>query len=81
MKKKIVIPFTNETKTSSKKTFKLLNNNEIDSKIVKNNNLMKFVKKILFNENNKNADVNSNESTINYVKASKTKNYYKNIKE
>lgn len=81
MKKKLVIPFTNETKTSSKKTFKLLNNNEIDSKIVKNNNLMKFVKKILFNENNKNTNANVNASTINYVKASKTKNYYKNIKE
>ena len=78
MKNKLVLPFTNEQKGGSKKTFKLLNDSEINKKITKNPSLMNFVKKILFkNEQNK----NNSENNINYVKASTTKNYYKNIKE
>ena len=45
--------------------------------MTKNPNLMNFVKKLLFkNEQEK----NKSETKINYVKASTTKNYYKNIK-
>jgi hypothetical protein len=77
MKSKLVLPFTNEQKGGSKKTFKLLNDSEINKKITKNPSLMNFVKKILFkNEQNK----NNSENKINYVKASTTKNYYKKIK-
>ena len=76
MKNKLVLPFTNEQNGGSKKTFKLLNDNEINKKITKNPSLMNFVKKLLFkNEQNK----NNSEKKINYVKASTTKNYYKNI--
>ena len=77
MKNKLVLPFTNEQKGGSKKTFKLLNDSEINKKIKKNPSLMNFIKKVLFkNEQNK----NNSENKINYVKASTTKNYYKNIK-
>ena len=77
MKNKLVLPFTNEQKGGSKKTFKLLNDSEINKKMTKNQSLMNFVKKLLFkNEQNK----NNSENKINYVKASTTKNYYKNVK-
>jgi hypothetical protein len=76
MKSKLVIPFTTEQKGGSKKTFKLLNDTEINNKMTKNPNLMNFVKKLLFkNEQEK----NKSETKVNYVKASTTKNYYKNI--
>ena len=77
MKNKLVLPFTNTETGGSKKTFKLLNDSEINKKIIRNPSLMNFVKKILFkNEQSK----NNSENKINYVKASSTKNYYKNIK-
>jgi len=74
MKSKLVLPFTNEQIAGSKKTFKLLNNDEINNKVTKNPNLMNFVKKLLFNNNK-----NNSENKINYIKASTTKNYYQNI--
>ena len=77
MKNKLLLPFTNIETGGSKKTFKLLNDSEINKKIIRNPSLMNFVKKILFkNEQSK----NNSENKINYVKASSTKNYYKNIK-
>ena len=71
MKKKVVIPFTNSQNGGNKKTFKLLKDNEIKG------NLMNFVKKMLYSNNNNNTN---NTNKLNYIKASKTKNYYKNIK-
>ena len=76
-KKTIKLPFTtNRLKGGNKKYFKILNEEEITSKMKKNTSMLNIIKKFIHlnNENNKN-----NVSKINYVKGSDTKEYYKKI--
>ena len=78
IKKSINLPFTNNIKGGSNKSFKILNEEEINSNIKRNPTFMNFLKKMIeINNSNKNSNKNSK---INYVKASDTKSYYKNLK-
>ena len=72
MKKNIKLPFTIQN-GGSKKTYKLLNENELNNKI-KSTNIVNFVKKMIFT-NSKNNNVNK----VKYIKGSNTKNYYNKI--
>jgi hypothetical protein len=78
--KKIFLPFTinNLKGGGKKKSFKILNENEITKKSKKTTaGMFNFLKKII--KNNKN-NKNNNNSKINFVKASETENYYKTLK-
>lgn len=70
MDNKIILPFTIKS-GGNKKSFKILNEKEINKKI-KKTNIVNFVKKMIFNEQNK-------ENKVKFIKASDTKNYYKEI--
>lgn len=71
MDNKIILPFTIKS-GGNKKSFKILNEKEINKKI-KKTNIVNFVKKMIFkNEQNK-------ENKVKFIKASETKNYYKEI--
>jgi hypothetical protein len=73
-KKSLNLPFTNNIKGGSNKSFKILNEEEINSNIKKNPTFMNFIKKMIeINNSNK-------KTNINFVKASSTKKYYKNLK-
>ena len=73
MDNKIILPFTIKS-GGNKKSFKILNEKEINKKI-KKTNIVNFVKKMIFkNEQNK-------ENKVKFIKASDTKNYYKEIKK
>lgn len=72
MKKNIKLPFTIQN-GGNKKSYKLLNENELNNKI-KSTNIINFVKKMIFT-NGKNNNVNK----VIYIKASNTKNYYNKI--
>jgi hypothetical protein len=73
MKKNIKLPFTNELKGGNKKSFKILNEEQIVNKLKKDVSMLNIIKKFI-NLNNSN-----NSNKINYVKASNTKEYYKKI--
>lgn len=75
-KKSINLPFTNNIKGGSNKSFKILNEEEINSNIKKNPSFMNFIKKMI-QINNSNSNSKSN---VNYIKASNTQKYYKNLK-
>jgi hypothetical protein len=75
--KKLFLPFTinNLKGGAKKKSFKILNENEITKKSKKTTaGMFNFLKKII--KPNK----NNNNSKINFVKASETENYYKKLK-
>jgi hypothetical protein len=73
--KKLFLPFTinNLKGGSKKKSFKILNENEITKKSKKTTaGMFNFLKKIIKNTKNNNK--------INFIKASETENYYKKLK-
>jgi len=74
MRKNINLPFTNKLKGGNKKSFKILNNEQINIKIKKNPSLINYIKKFILQSDNK-PDLNK----VNYIKASDTKLYYKNL--
>ena len=71
--KKMNLPFTSDLKGGNKKSFKILNDKEMEKDIGKNESIINFLKKIIV------ANKNNNENKVNYVKASTTKKYYKNL--
>jgi hypothetical protein len=82
---KLNLPFTNDLKGGSKKSFKILNegqlNKNVNKNVKKSESLLNFVKKMLFTSNNiNNNNQNNKQNKINFIKASNTKKYYKNIK-
>lgn len=76
MKKGIKLPFTTDLKGGGGSSFKILNESGLNLS-VKNNtsSILNTVKKMIY----QNTSENSNK--INYIKASDTKKYYKNIKK
>ena len=76
MKKGIKLPFTTDLKRGGGSSFKILNESGLNLS-VKNNtsSILNTVKKMIY----QNTSENSNK--INYIKASDTKKYYKNIKK
>jgi hypothetical protein len=75
MKKGINLPFTTDLKGGSKSSFKILNDEGLNLSVKNNtNSILNTVRKMIY----KNSSENSNK--INYIKASSTKKYYKNIK-
>jgi len=76
MKKGIKLPFRTDLKGGSKSSFKILDQIELNLS-VKNNasGILNTVKKMIY----QNTSENSNK--INYMKASNSKKYYKNIKK
>jgi hypothetical protein len=61
----------------NKSSFKILNNKEVEKKSLKQNaGLLNYIEKLVFEDENK----KKNKENINYLKASTTKLYYKNIK-
>ena len=74
MKKNIKLPFTDELKGGNKKSFKILNEEQLVNKLKKDVSMLNIIKKFI-NINN----TNNNSNKINYVKASNTKEYYKKI--
>lgn len=74
MRKNIKLPFTNKLKGGSKDSFKILNNEQINTKIKTNPSLINYIKKFI-SQPEKNSDLNK----VNYIKASDTKLYYKNL--
>jgi len=75
MKKNIKLPFTNELKGGNKKSFKILNDEQIVNKLKKDVSMLNIIKKFIHINN-----TNNNSNKINYVKASDTKEYYKKNK-
>jgi hypothetical protein len=65
------IPFTNN-KGGNTKSFKILNNDEIDSNM-KKHTFVNFIKKMLYNEKKNNK--------IYYMKATESKDYYNKLKK
>ena len=74
MKKNIKLPFTNELKGGNKKSFKILNEEQLVNKLKKDVSMLNIIKKFIHINN-----TNNNSNKINYVKASDTKEYYKKI--
>jgi hypothetical protein len=71
MKKNIILPFT--LKGGNKKSFKILDEKDLNTKSHKNKpGLLNVIKKMIFQNNSSN--------NISYIKASETNNYYKNLK-
>lgn len=66
------LPFTINLKGGSKKSFKILNDEQINNKMKKSPTLLNFIKKMIDMNNNSNKS-----NKIKYVKGSETKNYYK----
>jgi len=76
MKKNIKLPFTNELKGGNKKSFKIMNEEQLVKNVKKDETILNYLKKfITFNNNN-----NNNNTKINYMKGSDTKEYYKKIR-
>jgi len=75
MKKNIKLPFTNELKGGNKKSFKILNEEQIVNKLKKDVSMLNIIKKFIHINNT------NNSNKINYVKGSDTKEYYKKIKK
>lgn len=61
--------FTTDKQGGGKNTFKILNENQIEKNVHKNKTMVNYIKSFISIKNN----------NINYVKASDTKNYYKNL--
>jgi hypothetical protein len=79
MNKTIKLPFTNELKGGNKKSFKILNEEQLVKKLKKNDSMLNIIKKFIhLNDSNNNSN---NSNKINYVKASNTKEYYKKLKK
>ena len=78
MKKNINLPFTNELKGGSKKSFKILNETQLNNKLKKDTTILNVLKKFIDFSNTNNISKTSNK--LNYIKASETKKYYKNLK-
>ena len=74
MRKNIKLPFTNELKGGNKKSFKILNEEQVVNKLKKDVSMLNIIKKFIHINN-----TNNNSNKINYVKASDTKEYYKKI--
>ena len=75
MKKNIILPFN--LKGGNKKSFKILDEKDLNIKSHKNKpGLLNVIKKMIFQNNNSNTNLNN----ISYIKASETNNYYKNLK-
>ena len=72
MKKSVKLPFSNELKGGSKASFKILNNEQINKKIKNNVGLLNYIQKMISSNSN-------NSNKVEYVKASTTNTYYKNI--
>jgi len=73
MKKSVKLPFSNELKGGSKSSFKILNNEQINKKIKNNVGLLNYIQKMISSNNS------NNSNKVEYVKASTTNTYYKNI--
>ena len=70
MSNKLKLPFI--LNGGNKKSFKLLNENELKKKSLKQSaGMLNYLQKIIFEKNNSNNE-------LNYIKASETKEYYKN---
>jgi hypothetical protein len=74
MKKSINLPFTNELKGGNKKSFKIMNDEQLVNRSKKNISILNIIKKFVHIDNNLN-----NSNKINYVNASNTKEYYKKL--
>ena len=77
-KKKILLPFTkNNLKGGNKKSYNLLNEKELSLKTKETSaGMLNFIKKML----SINKTSNNFNNKVNYVKATKTEKYYKNLK-
>ena len=70
MSNKLKLPFI--LNGGNKKSFKLLNENELKKKSLKQSaGMLNYLQKIIFEKNNSN-------NGLNYIKSSETKEYYKN---
>jgi hypothetical protein len=74
MKKNIKLPFTNELKGGNKKSFKILNEEQLKNKLKKNPTILNVIKKFIYLNNQ-----NNNSESIIYIKASDTKEYYNKL--
>ena len=78
MNKKINLPFTN-MKGSNNNSFKILNENKLNKlSFKKSAGLINSITNIIYKNSNSNSNSNKSNS-INYIKASTTQEYYKNI--
>jgi hypothetical protein len=70
--KNINLPFTIDTNTNNKKSFKIMNENELELKMKKGGTgFINSIKQILSNDNNS----KNNNSKITYIKASESLKY------
>ena len=75
MPNKLKLPFI--LNGGNKKSFKLLNEKELTKKTLQQSaGMLSYLHKIMYNNDN----LNMNSNGLNYIKASETKKYYKNIK-
>jgi len=75
MPNKLKLPFI-LSGGNNKKSFKLLNEKELTKKTLKQSaGMLSYLQKILYEDNS-----NMKNNGLNYIKASETKTYYKNIK-
>jgi hypothetical protein len=80
---KLNLPFTvSNLKGGSKKSFKILSENEINKKVSKNKtSIFNMVKQFFLGHNSSiNSSKTNKKNKINYIKATSTKEYYKNLK-
>jgi uncharacterized protein YpiB (UPF0302 family) len=78
MNRTIQLPFTNEMKGGSKKSFKVLSEKQVNKKSL---TFFNYIKKIIdTNQLNNNSNQNQNKQ-IQFTKASDTKEYYQKIKK
>jgi hypothetical protein len=86
----IKLPFTSEMRGGSKNSsFKIMTTEQLDKKInkyikskLKSGSLINYIKDVFYKTNKKSKLKkmnNSNSKSINYIKASKTKEYYKKL--
>lgn len=76
MKKTLKLPFI--LNGGNKTSFKLLNEKDMKKKVFKQNaGLINYLEKLFFE--NKENNLRKNKENINYVKATTTKEYYKNL--
>lgn len=75
MKNRIILPFTSDLKGGNKSSFKILDEIGINLSVKNNTSgILNTVKKMIYQSTSENSN------KINYLKASETKKYYKNIK-
>lgn len=78
--RKLKLPFTTDLKGGSKKSFKILSENEINKNIVKKKlSVFNIVKKFFINNNIIKNSIEMHKDKMNYIKGSSTENYYKNL--